>query len=326
MLNTSYKIGSACIANRIKRCLTQIIHTDQTGFIAGRFIGDNVRLAYDILKYAKNENKPGLLLQIDFEKAFDSLSWKFMDKVLRFFNFGTEIRQWVKIFYTEVKSCVIINGQASGWFNLGRGCRQGDPLSPYLFILCAEILALRLRQDKDVRGFLVNGNAHLISQYADDTLLFLDGTKQSFERVVFLILEYAKYSGLCMNFEKSKAIWIGNNINNNTKFMEHLPLEWNPKEFTILGIKFTADLSDIVGQNYCNKIKEMQQVINLWSKRNLTTIGKVTVFKSLVISKIIHLLICLPKPSKTYMKQIEKLQYDFIWDNKRAKINKVIAV
>ena len=70
----------------------------------------------------------------------------------------------------------------------------------------------------------MNDSVHLISQYADDTLLFLDGTKQSFERAVFLILEYAKYSGLCMNFEKSKVIWIGSNINNRKRFMEYLQI------------------------------------------------------------------------------------------------------
>ena len=88
LLNTVYKIASGCIANRIKQVLDKLINTDQTGFIEGRFIGENTRLVYDILQFTEEEHIPGLLLLIDFEKAFDSLSWSFINKVLKLFNFG----------------------------------------------------------------------------------------------------------------------------------------------------------------------------------------------------------------------------------------------
>ncbi|WP_419593383.1 reverse transcriptase domain-containing protein, partial [Thiolapillus sp.] len=130
LLNVSYKIASGCIANRIKRILPDIIHSDQTGFVSGRCISENTRLLYDVIHYTEKRNVSGLLLLIDFEKAFDSVSWSFIKKTLNFLKFGPDIKKWIDIFYKNTKSCVIVNGQVSTWFSIERGCRQGDPLSP----------------------------------------------------------------------------------------------------------------------------------------------------------------------------------------------------
>ncbi|WP_419584354.1 reverse transcriptase domain-containing protein, partial [Thiolapillus sp.] len=121
LLNVSYKIASGCIANRIKRILPDIIHSDQTGFVSGRCISENTRLLYDVIHYTEKRNVSGLLLLIDFEKAFDSVSWSFIKKTLNFFKFGPDIKKWIDIFYKNTKSCVIVNGQVSTWFSIERG-------------------------------------------------------------------------------------------------------------------------------------------------------------------------------------------------------------
>lgn len=172
-----YKLASSVIANRIKTVLESLVHEDQKGFIPGRCIAENVRLIYDVLFETKNQELPGLILSVDFEKAFDTVSWKFIESVLKYFNFGPSIISWIKLFQTGSESCIIQNGFISEFFYLKRGCRQGDPVSPYVFILCAEILGKMLRKNKNVKGISINRKEFLLSQYADDTQIFLDGTE-----------------------------------------------------------------------------------------------------------------------------------------------------
>ena len=146
LLNTDYKIGAKCLANRIKVVLPSIVGFNQTGFMKGRFIGENIRFTLDLIEYCKESAKPGLIFLVDFEKAFDRLEWSFVFKSLQKFKFGNCFIQWVKTLYRNGNSCVCNNGYSSGNFMLNRGVRQGCPLSPYLFILCVEVLAQKIWQ------------------------------------------------------------------------------------------------------------------------------------------------------------------------------------
>ena len=111
-----YKIASAAIANRLKKVLDKIVHKDQNGFIAGRFIGENIRTIFDILFETESQNIPGLLLSIDFKQAFDSVSWNFIDKVLNYFKFGNSFKKWIKLFQNDSESCIVQNGHMSQFF------------------------------------------------------------------------------------------------------------------------------------------------------------------------------------------------------------------
>jgi len=140
LLNCDYKIAAKSIANRIKRTLPLVINNNQTGFQKNTFVGENLTVLNSILSYTHIEKNPGLLLFIDFEKAFDTLEWSSIEKTQKYYNFGDSLILWIKFFYTDIISSIQSNGWSSDFFNLSRGVRQGCPLSPYLFILCAEIL------------------------------------------------------------------------------------------------------------------------------------------------------------------------------------------
>ena len=146
---------------------------------------------------------------IDFEKAFDSLSFNFIEKTLSFFNFGEMIQEWIKLFLYDTEVCVQVNGFLSDYFMVKRGCRQGDPISAYIFILCTEILNIKIKNEKNITGIKVKQREYIISQFADDTTLFLDGSEKSIKNTLQLLEKFSHISGLKVNFDKTKLIWIG---------------------------------------------------------------------------------------------------------------------
>ena len=325
LLNTAYKIASACIANRLKTVLPDIIHECQTGFLKGRYIGENIRLLYDTLMYTETEQIPGLLLQIDFSKAFDSVSWKFIQSSLEFFNFGPDIKRWVRTFYNKANSCISVNGQYSTWFNIERGVRQGDPCSPYLYLICAEILSLMIRTNDKIKGIKLKEKEFLLSQFADDTTLGLDGSKRSFTEAIHTFDLFSSISGLHINNDKTIAVWIGSRKNCGVRFCRDRNFCWDPGIFKILGVKFSTDTNVISDLNYEGKILKIRRILNIWKKRQLTPLGKITVIKTLVIPTVAYLFINVPDPSDIFLRELEGELFGFLWDNKPSKIKKAVV-
>ena len=212
LLNSDYKIAAKAIANRFQQVLPNLIDNDQTGFLKGILIGENIRLIDSIIKYTAAKNIPGLLLFLDFEKAFDTVEWSYLHKTLQHYNFGPSATQWIKLFYHNTESCILNNGWSSDFFKLERGVRQGCSLSPYLFILCVEILAETMRKNKNIKGITIDGQEIKISQYADDTTLILDGSSVSFTTALQLLNLFSEISGLRLSNRKTDALWIGANI------------------------------------------------------------------------------------------------------------------
>ena len=155
LLNSIHKFYSSIIAKRLKDTLPSIINEDQTGFIAGRFIGENTRMIYDVIDYCETFLEKGILIILDFSKAFDTIKWPFIEESLKRFNFGETFIDFIKLCQTNSKSRIEQNDHLSTHISLTRGCRQGDPLSPYVFVLCAEILSHVLRESGKVRGLVV---------------------------------------------------------------------------------------------------------------------------------------------------------------------------
>ena len=321
LLDTVYKLASGTIANRIKTVLDNIINKDQTGFIKGRSIVENIRLIYDMMKLTDEKNIPGLLQLIDFEKAFDSLSWNFLHKALEHLNFGDSIRKWVKVCYKNISSAVSVSGHLSAFFNIESGCRQGDPLSPYLFVICAEFLATKIRKNKTIKGIRINNIEFKISQYADDTSAMLDGTERSLNQTLEELSRFSKISGLNINFDKTQLVWIGSEKFSTRSIKTKWKLSWGNKQFKILGILFNTDLDKMIKINYIPKVTQMEMILKQWNKRSLSPIGKITVIKTLVIPIFNLLFTSLPNPGVKIYETINKTLYDFLW-NKNPKIKK----
>ena len=143
-------MASASIAARLKTVLNKLISTSQTGFIEGRFIGESTRLIYDIMQFTEQHNIPGLLMLIDFEKAFDSISWKFLYKVFAFLGFGNKFIDWLRLFNTDICASILQVGHMSTPFKIERGCKQGDPLAVYEFLLCGQMLSMLMQMNDHI--------------------------------------------------------------------------------------------------------------------------------------------------------------------------------
>lgn len=326
LLNVVYKLASSVIANRMRSVLGSLIHEDQKGFISGRCIAENIRLIYDVLFETKNQEIPGLILSVDFEKAFDTVSWEFIESVLKYFNFGTSLISWIKLFQSGSESCIIQNGFMSDFFNLKRGCRQGDPVSPYVFILCAEVLGKMLRKNDNVKGISINGKEFLLSQYADDTQIFLDGSEESLQETLRVLDNFYIISGLKMNIEKTKAVWIGSLSNAERRICRNYQLDWTQGPFKILGVTFTTEVFDIWDVNSTQIKNKVKNLLRQWSKRKLTLFGRITVIKSLAFSKFIHLFLALPNPPGELVKQLDKIFYKFLWNAGPDRIKRTVVI
>ena len=312
LLNTDYKIMTKAIANRIKKVLPEIIHHNQTGYVEGRYIGDSVRQVLDLFEYMDNENISGLLVCTDFEKAFDYLNWKFMLKTLENFNFGPSVNQWVNTFYSDISACTINNGYTSGYFKLERGVRQGDPLSPYLFILAMEVLAHVVREEKSIRGIKLGETELKIVLFADDNSgLFAD--KISAKTFLNLVNEFGKYSGLKLNIEKTEAMWLGSAKHNLDK---PLDLKWSDKVIKILGIHFGHNKQEMVRANYESKVQSLKTTLAIWKMRDLTLNGRILISKVLGLSKFDYTLSVLTMP-KGIIRRVNDIIWSFIWKGKK---------
>ena len=171
LLNVDYKIISNVINTRMQKTLSQLIQPDQNGFQKNRNIGNNIRLTFDEIDYVNHRNIPGAILSLNIQKAFDSIDWLFVKGMLERYQFGVNLIKWVEILYTRPECYAINNGYISDIIKVKRGVRQGDPLSPTLFILAIEWLAESLRQ-WSYQGIKVKDKEIKVSLFADDTWFF----------------------------------------------------------------------------------------------------------------------------------------------------------
>ena len=305
------------MANRMRNVLTHIISDDQKGFLKERYIEENTRLIYDLIQYCKEFNKVGLLLLIDFEKAFDSIEWSFIRKVFKRYNFGKDIIKWFNIICHNSQSCVINNGFYSQFFKLGRGCRQGDPWAPYLFIMSIEPLSEYIKQHRDIKGINLGLAETKIGHYADDTFLTLEHTEASIGAVMKSVLDFGKISGLNINIDKTQAIKLGQ-IDQDI-YCPILNIPYSTK-FKLLGIHLSTNLNEIEEINFKPKVISIQKIIRWYQWRGLSMAGRITIVKMHILPNLVHLLTVLPTPKEQIMKEIKSTIMSFIWDNKRPKI------
>ncbi len=316
LLNVDYKIIAKAMANRLKILLPFVTNPDQTCSVPDRSIFDNLYLVRDAFEYMKQKELSCGVLKLDQEKAFDRVNHEFLFKVLHKMNFGPVFISFIRVLYTEVYSCVLNNGHFSESFAVSRGVRQGCPLSPLLFVLVAESLGNVIRSNNNIKGLPIPGSCMKMSQYADDTTVFVSDAKSLHEIKKSTEL-YERGSGAKFNFNpgKSAGMWVGEYTGPSNLF----GFDFTSTSLKILGIEFGNDSS--VSDSWNARINKLEKKLDIWRSRCLSLRGKVLIINSLALSGLIFLASVLSIP-KNSISRINKLIFGFLWSDKNELVRR----
>ena len=324
LLNTDYKILAHVLTRRLKSVISNIIHTDQNGYIKGRNIAYNIRLIEDVIEKFENDNAEGAIIFLDFHKAFDTVNHTFLHLVLKKYNFGESFIKWVKTMYNQAESCLSNNGWTSKPFHIQRGIRQGCPLSALLFLLVVEILADKIRKNKNDGleiKFKDESKFIQLTQLADDTTIFLKN-ENAVINCLKTIKEFGKFSGLKLNLDKTEGLWLGQGENRNDNLGG---LNWKNTCIKALGVHFGYNKHQIEELNWKNKIDKIKKILNRWKYRDLTFHGRILIIKTLALSQVVYLVSSLCVPSWV-INELNKEFFSFVWKYKRDKICRKVLI
>lgn len=316
ILNTDYKILTKAMAIRLQNPLDTLIHKNQTGFMKSRFIGDNLRLTEDALHTIKSLHPQGALAALDFSKAFDTVRWDFIYAALRWFGFGDIFIDLVKVIFNDIETCVLNAGTTSAYFSPKRGIRQGCCVSPYLFNIVVEVMAIYIRASPDIKGISFQGSEIKLSQYADDSTYFLSDVRDIDPLLEFLD-SFSRWSGLKINRSKSSLL-PATYPSTLGPTLRHIPVT---SEAKILGLWFLCDdtLQNRYLKNFKPILQQIKRTCSSWLLRDLSLKGKVTVVNSLLISLIQFPSSVTYTPPQVY-DEYRRLITNFIWNGKKPKV------
>ena len=320
ILVSDNKIYGKILANRLNYAINEIVHFSQTGFIKGRHIAENILKIMEIINFCENENQNALLISYDFYKAFDSVEWESIFATLVAFNFGSKYIDMVLTLFTDPLICASNNGFWTEFWNPTRGCRQGCTFSPAIFAITVEMLSLGIRQNKNIEGIRIGNLLIKSGQFADELWTVTPPNQNSVNETLEQLERFRAFSGLKINSEKCSILRIGPHKNTDAKFYTLKKLFWSPKHITILGIHIYPDPLVIYMENFIPLLDKAQTIMEKWSTRNITIMGKVTIINHLINSLFIYKLMALPSPPQEFFKIYRRLVKEFLWNGGVVKI------
>ncbi|VFQ84579.1 unnamed protein product [Cuscuta campestris] len=288
------KINTKLLANRLNKILPKLISKEQVAFQKGKSIEDHILMAQEAVHLLDKKVFGGnFILKLDMAKAFDKLDWGYLEALLKAFGFSNLSTTLLMANLRGSYFSILLNGEPAGYFKMERGVKQGDPLSPLLFILAAEGFSRLINQHMDSSHLLrfnsgqVKFPSHLI--YADDIMIFSRGDSRNLLKLKSTLDTYLKASGQEINLNKSKFYTSNNTTTSQIQHMEKaIGISRGKLPFTHLGAPICHG---ILRKEHCKDILgHFEKRIHFWYSKTLNQMGRLILIKHVLSSIPLHIL------------------------------------
>jgi len=313
LIGCQYKIIGKLLANRLAMVIDSVVSSEQSAFIKGRQILDGPLILSEVLAHYKNCKKSLMIFKVDFEKAYDSLSWEYLLEVMRKMGFSDVWCAWIRAALQSSRASVLVNGSPTTEFEVQRGLRQGDPLSPFLFVIAMEGLHVGMMEASRVGAF--NGVkigktdleiSHLL--YADDAVIICDWSVQNARKILNILQVFYLASGLKINLVKRKLIGVGVQFNTVSEVAQLLGCSAVQTPFMYLGVMVGGNMNRI--DLWKTMMDRFVERLARWKVKLLSMGGRLTLVKAVLGSiSIYHMSIY--KVPLTVLKRLEALRARF---------------
>ncbi|GJR98447.1 RNA-directed DNA polymerase, eukaryota, partial [Tanacetum coccineum] len=312
LIGSLYKIIAKILTNRLVGVLGDIVNEVQSAFIADRQILDGPFILNEVLKWCKVKKKQALIFKVDFEKAYDSVRWDFLDEVLSKFGFGDKWRKWIQCCLRSSRGSIIVNGSPTEEFQFGRGLKQGDPLSPFLFILIMESLHLSFQRVVDVGMFQdikLGASVNLSHMfYADDAVFVGQWNDSNITTLVHVLECFYRVSGLKINMGKSKIMGVHVDNAKVSRAAVKLGCLILKAPFSYLGSIVGGDMNRL--QTWNDIVDRVKRRLSKWKMTTLSIGGRLTLVKSVLGSMPIFHMAMFKVPSGV-LRTLESIRSHF---------------
>ncbi|XP_021991415.1 uncharacterized protein LOC110888183 [Helianthus annuus] len=314
--NVIYKCISKIITNRVKGCLGTLVNINQSAFVPGRKISDNILITQELMhNYHVDRGPPRCALKIDIQKAYDTVSWSFLEAILVRFGFHRKMVAWIMACVTTVSYLVSVNGELHGYFLGKRGLRQGDPMSPYLFTLIMEVLSLMLQKMALNPAFKFHSHCSkqkiINVSFADDLFVFVNGDTGSVKLVRNVLEKFTSVSGLVPSLPKSTVFFCNVPSQVKAEILSLLPFREGELPVRYLGVPL---ISTKLSFRDCRVLVErMERKVDNWMSKLLSFAGRLQLLNSVLAAMYTYWASVFILPMRI-VKDLEKRMRRFLWN------------